>query len=109
MGKVEHAAPIMMLDLQSKNDKPCVVKFHGEFGAGTGRNTQFYFVVGISVIAVKRFVESNWTQKIFDRTCWELQNDMQHDWFILKIKPKIRQLTEDLRQTCTFQLNSLKF
>ena len=41
MGKVEHAAPIKMLDLQSKNDKPCVVKFHGDFGAGTGRNTQF--------------------------------------------------------------------
>ena len=41
MGKVEHAAPIKMLDLQSKNDKPCVVKFHGDFGAGTGRNPQF--------------------------------------------------------------------
>ena len=40
MGKVEHAAPIKMLDLQSKNDKPCVVKFHGDFGAGTGRNSQ---------------------------------------------------------------------
>jgi hypothetical protein len=40
MGKVEHAAPIKMLDLQSKTDKPCVVKFHGDFGAETGRNSQ---------------------------------------------------------------------